>query len=83
MPLFLTLLAFLSYIQYIHTFLHPFAEAPLHSLIAEKLSGRHLPGVPSRDSKSGPPYSEPTCFQLSHAALFSFAWFQLILKNNF
>jgi hypothetical protein len=32
MPLFNNLLIFLSYIQYIHTFLHPstFAEAPLH-----------------------------------------------------
>ena len=70
MPLCFTLLAFLSYIQYIHTFLHQwtFAEAPLHSLIADQLSGRHLPGVPSRDSNSGPLYSEPTCYQLSHAA---------------
>ncbi len=70
MPLFFTLLVFLSYVQYIHTFLHPwtFAEAPLHSLIADQLSGRHLPGVPSRDSNSGPPYSEPASYQLSHAA---------------
>ena len=69
MPLFFTLLAFF-FIHYIHTFLHPwtFAEAPLHSLIADQLSGRHLPGVPSRDSNSGPLYSEPTCYQLSHAA---------------
>jgi len=68
MPLFFfTLLAFLSFIQYIDTFLHPwtFAEAHLHSLIADQLNGRHLFGVPSRDSNSGPPYSEPTCYQLS------------------
>ncbi len=32
------------------------------------VSGRHLPGLPSRDANSGPPYSEPTCYQLSHAA---------------
>jgi len=45
MPLFYILLIFLSYIQYIHTFLRPwtFAKAPLHSFIAEQLSGRHLP----------------------------------------
>jgi hypothetical protein len=66
MPLFFTLLVFLSYIQYIHTFLHPetFAKAPLHSIIAEQLSGRHLRGMPSRDTNSGPPYSKPTSYQL-------------------
>ncbi len=76
MPLFFTLLAFISYIQYIHTSLHPWAvaEAPLHFFIAKQLSGRHLPGVPSRDSNSGPPYSEPTCYQLSHAAPFIDIW---------
>ncbi len=73
-----TLFYFISFSfhrQYIHTFLHQwtFAEAPLHSIIAEQLSGRLLPGVPSRDSNSGPPYSEPTCYQLSHAAPYNWA----------
>ncbi len=66
MPLFFTSLAFLTDNTFTHSW--TFAEAPLHSLIAEQLSGRHLPGVPSQDSNSGPPYSEPTYYQLSHAA---------------
>ncbi len=78
MPLFFTLLVFLSYIQYIHTFLHPltFAEVPLHSVIAEQLSGRHLPGVPSEPGielgpalqRAGVLPTEPRRSQLSHAA---------------
>ncbi len=55
-------------------------EAPLHFFIAEQLSGRHLPGVPSRDSNSGPPYSEPTCYQLSHAAPYNY-WAQILKPN--
>jgi hypothetical protein len=37
----------------------------LHSC---RLSGRNLPGVPSRDSSSGLPYSKPAHYQLSCAA---------------
>jgi hypothetical protein len=52
-----TLFYFIGF-PFIHTihshtkFLHPltFAEAPLHSINAEQLSGRHLPGVPTAES---------------------------------
>jgi hypothetical protein len=52
-----TLFYFIGF-PFIHTihshtkFLHPltFAEDPLHSIIAEQLSGRHLPGVPIAES---------------------------------
>jgi hypothetical protein len=68
MPLFLTLLAF-SFILAIHSHILTSMNIRRGSFIAEQLSGRHLPGVPSRDSNSGPPYSESTCYQLrSHAA---------------
>jgi hypothetical protein len=33
------------------------------------LSVKHLPVVPSRESNSGLPYSKPSRYQLSHAAL--------------
>ncbi len=77
MPLFFTLLAFLSYIQYIHTFLHSwtFAEAPLHFFIAEQLSGRHLPGGAESGFELGPALqradmlpTEPCRTLMSHAA---------------
>jgi hypothetical protein len=76
-PLFLFIFEILQNIQYIHSipfiyYIHPssFAEVPLHFLIAGQLSGKNLPGVPSRESKSGLPYSKPTHCQLSYAAPF-------------
>ncbi len=42
---------------FIHSYIH--RSSPF-IIIAEQLSGRHLPGVPSRDSNSGPPFGEPT-----------------------
>jgi hypothetical protein len=54
-------------IPYIHP--SPFAEASLHFLIALVLSGENLPVVPSRELNSGLPYSKPTRYQLSRAAL--------------
>jgi hypothetical protein len=73
-----TLLVYFSYIiTYIHsiTFIQyiyplPFAEVSLHLLIACKLSEKNLPGVSSRESNSGLPYSKPTRYQLSNAALY-------------
>jgi hypothetical protein len=51
-----TLLVFSSYIQYIHTSLHPstFGEAPLHSAIADQLSGRLHPGGAEPGFELGP-----------------------------
>ncbi len=71
--LFFTLLVFLSYIQYIHShILTPMniRRGSSRSIIAEQLSGRHLPGVPSRDLNSGLPTAS-RCVRvpsLSHAA---------------
>ncbi len=48
----------------------PFAEVPLHLLIAGQLSGKNLPGLPSRESNSGMPCSKPTHYHLSYAAPF-------------
>jgi hypothetical protein len=47
-----------------------FAEFSSSFLIAVRSGrgGRASTGVPSRDSNSGPPYSSPTRYQLSHAA---------------
>jgi hypothetical protein len=62
----------ITFIQYIHP--SPFAEVPLHFLIASQLSGKNLPGVPSRESNSGLPYSKLAHYQLSYAApLLSYA----------
>jgi hypothetical protein len=33
-----------------------------------KLSGKNLPGVPSRELNPGLPYGKPTHYQLSYAA---------------
>ncbi len=69
---FLHLFFSLQYSRYIHTIIHPsfinirWGPSPyLHSC---PLSGWNLPGVPSRDSNSGLPYSKPARYQLSHAA---------------
>jgi hypothetical protein len=53
------------FIQYIHP--SPFAEVPLYLLIAGQLSGKNLPGVPSREANSDLPYmySKPTHYNLS------------------
>ncbi len=56
----------ITFIKYIHP--SPFAEVPLHFLIAGQFSGQNLPWVPSRESMSGLPYSKPTYYQLSFAA---------------
>jgi hypothetical protein len=37
-------------------------------LIAGQLGWKNLPGVPSRETNSGLPYSKPTHYQLSYAA---------------
>ncbi len=42
-----------------HSFIHPFAEGPLLFAHCSPLS-EGLPGVPSRDSNSGLPYSKPS-----------------------
>jgi hypothetical protein len=70
MPLFLFIFEILQSIQYIHP--SPFAVVPLHLLIliADQLTGKNLPGVPSRVSNSGLPHSKPTHYQLSYAAPF-------------
>jgi hypothetical protein len=44
----------ITFIQYIHP--SPFAEVPVHFLIAGQLIGKNLPRVPSRESSSGLPY---------------------------
>jgi hypothetical protein len=44
-------------------------EVPLHTLIASKLSGKNLHGVPIRELNPGLPYSKPTYCQLSYAAI--------------
>ncbi len=63
-PLFLSILILyitlniraITFIQYIH---------PLS--FAGQLSGKNLPGVPSRELTSGLPYSKPTHYQLNYA----------------
>jgi hypothetical protein len=56
----------ITFILYIHP--SPFAEVSHHLLIAGRLSGKNLPGVPSRQSNSGLTYSKPTHHHLSYAA---------------
>ncbi len=63
MLLFLFILIFFSTYNHSITFIQnihpsPFAEDPLHLLIAGQLSGKNLPGVPSQDLNSGLPYSK-------------------------
>jgi hypothetical protein len=68
-----TLYYYYTFIQiHSYTFMHTvtFAEFRSSFFIAAS-SGRGPPvstGMPSRDSNSGPPYSSPTRYQLSHAA---------------
>ena len=49
-------------------FLHihplPFAEVPLHLLIACKFSGKNLSRVPIQESNSGLPYSKPANYSI-------------------
>jgi hypothetical protein len=66
MPLFLCNLIIL--LQYIQSFTHNIRWGPSPYLHSCRLSGRNLPGVPSRDSNSGLPYSKPPHYQLSCAA---------------
>jgi hypothetical protein len=58
----------ITFIQYILS--SPFAEASLHlySLLKLLLRGINLPGVRSRETNSGLPYSRPAHYQLSYAA---------------
>jgi hypothetical protein len=63
MLLFLFILIFYSTYNHSITFIQnihpsPFAEDPLHLLIAGQLSGKNLPGVLSQDLNSGLPYSK-------------------------
>ncbi len=83
LPLFLFI--FHIFITYIHSFNHiqyiypsPFAVVFFHILIACKLRGKNLPGVPSWESNSGLPYSMPTRYQLRYAAPF---WLRLTLDE--
>ncbi len=66
MPLFLFILKWyinsITFMQYIHP--SSFAEVSLHLHIACHLSGKKLPGVPSRESNSGLPYSKPKQFTI-------------------
>ncbi len=64
--LFSTNIHSITFIQ--HILPSPFAEVPLHHLIACQLSGKNLPVVASRESNSGLPYSKPTYYQLSYSA---------------
>jgi hypothetical protein len=52
----------------IQSFSHNIRWGPSPYLHSCRLSGRNLPGVPSRDSNSGLPYSKPALYQLSCAA---------------
>jgi hypothetical protein len=57
-----------------HTFITTFVlhshyiRRDLSPFIALSLSGKNLPGVPSREFNSGLPYSRPSRYQLSYAA---------------
>ncbi len=90
MPLFFLpyWLSFHTYNTFTHSYPWTFAEAPLHSLIADQLSGSHLPEVPSRASNSGPPYSEPsaTNWATPHPEpplilIFAIQWINTVLKK--
>ncbi len=62
---------FIFLLQYIHSYNHSLNNirwGPSPFLHSCWLSGRNLPGVPSRDSNSGLPYSKPALYQLSCAA---------------
>ncbi len=67
-----TLFVYFYYSVTIHTFIQSFTHnirwGPSPYLHSCRLSGRNLPGVPSRDSNSGLPYSKPAHYQLSCAA---------------
>ncbi len=70
----LFLFIFILYITYIHSitfiqYIYPssLAEVPFHFLIAGQLSGKNLPGVPSRKSNSCLPNSVPTHYILIYA----------------
>ncbi len=66
MPLFLCI--FIILLQYIQSFTHNIRWGPSLYLHSCRLSGQNLPGVPSRDSNSGLPYSKPAHYQLSCTA---------------
>ncbi len=68
MPLLLCI--FIILLQYIQSFTHNIRWGPSPYLNSCRLSGRNLPGVPSRDSNSGLPYSKPAHYQLSCAATY-------------
>ncbi len=52
----------------VRLFTHNIRWGPSPYLYSCRLSGRNLPGLPSRDSNSGLPYSKPAHYQLSCAA---------------
>jgi hypothetical protein len=64
---------FISFLLYtVHSYshihsLHSLRSARVSSWLQAQVEGLFT-GVPSRDSNSGPPYSSPACYQLSHAA---------------
>jgi hypothetical protein len=45
--------------------------------------GKNLPVVPSRESNSGLPYSKPTRYQLSHAAILNWSKILIAYGNGF
>jgi hypothetical protein len=67
---------FVFTITYIHNYISTIHSSissrrglsPFSSLLS--LSGKNLPGVPSRELNSGLPYSRPARYQLSYAAPF-------------
>ncbi len=61
---------FITLLQYMQSFTHNIRWGSSLYLHSCRLSGRNLPGVPSRDSNSGLPYSKPAHYQLSCAAIY-------------
>jgi hypothetical protein len=65
-------LSFHTYNTFTHSYIHEHSPrllsvpSSLNSSVADISLGCRV-GTKCRDSDSGPPYSEPTCFQLSHA----------------
>ncbi len=71
-PLFLFII-YIFFLQYIHSYIHSLRVHSCFLIALRSVEG--LPGVPSRDSTSGLPYSKPAHYFLSCAAHLAFNFY--------